>query len=83
MSGGKHFECILIYSALDIGVTEKKFFGSQDINLAPRHASEIVLLKSSLDSKRYAAVYDASSGYYNLSTPTVNLTLNSSYFSGQ
>ena len=58
MSGGKYFECILMYSALDIGVSRKKNFRSQDINLAPLCASEMVLLNSVFDYKRDAAVND-------------------------
>ena len=45
MSVGKYFECILIYYALDIGVSKNKYFMSQDMNIAPRHESEIMLLK--------------------------------------
>ena len=60
MSGGKYFECILMYYTLDIGVSKKKNFRSQDINLAPLRASEIVLLNSSFESKRDAADDDAS-----------------------
>ena len=60
MSAGKYFDCILIYSALDIGVSKKKYFRSQDINLAPLRASEMVLLNSSFDSKRDAAGDDSS-----------------------
>ena len=48
MSGGEYFECILIYSALDIGVSNKRYFRSKDINIAPLSASEIVLLNSFL-----------------------------------
>ena len=62
---------------------QEKYFISQGINLAPRRASEIVILKSSFYSKRDAAGDDASSGYSNLSPPTVNLTMNVSDFSGR
>ena len=82
MSGGKCFEWILIYSAVDIGVYKKKIFLSHDRNLAPMCASDIMLLNSSFDSKTDAARYDASSGYYNLSTHTINMTINGSDFSG-
>ena len=81
MSGEKYFECILIYSALDIGVSRKKTFRSQDINIAPCRASEIVPLKSSSDPKRDASEDDTSSGYSSLSPPTVSLTLYGSDFS--
>ena len=83
MSGGKYFECILIYSALDIGVSKNKYFRSQEINIEPHHASKIVLLKIIFDSKRDAAGDDASSGYYSLSPPTVILNLYGSYLSGR
>ena len=63
MSGGKHFECILIYSDLDIGVSKKKYFRSQDINLPPLHSYESVLLKISFYSITYATCDDTSSGY--------------------
>ena len=82
-SGGKYFQCILIYSALDIGVSKKKYFRSQGINLAPLPASEIVLLNSSFYSKIDAAGDDASSGYSSLSAPTVSMTIYGSNFSGQ
>ena len=55
MSGIKYFECILIYSDIDVGVSKKKYFRSQDINLAPLRASEIVLLNRILKSKRDGA----------------------------
>ena len=83
MSVGKYFECILIYYALGIGFSKKKYFRSQDINLSPRRASEIVLLNSNSDSQRDASGDDASSGYSSLSPPTVNLTLYGSDFSGR
>ena len=82
MSGGKYFEPILIHSALDIRVSKKNHSRSQDINLAPLRASEIVLLNSIFDSKRGDAGEDASSGYSSLSTPTGSLTLYGSDFSG-
>ena len=81
-SGGKYFECIIISFDLDILVSKKKSFRSQEINLAPRRSSEIVLLKSTFYSKRDAAGYDASSVYYNLYPPIVNINLNGSDFSG-
>ena len=62
---------------------KKTYFRSQDINPAPRRASEIVLLNSSFYSKRDAADDDASSGYSSLSPPTDNLNLYRSYFSGR
>ena len=55
MSGGKYIEYILIYSTLYIGVSREEYFRSQDINLAPRRVSVIVLLKAVFDSKRDAA----------------------------
>ena len=79
---GNCFECILIYSALDIVFSKKKYFRSQDINIAPRRASEIVLFKSSFYSKRDASGDDSSSGYSILSPLTINLTLYGSGFSG-
>ena len=75
ISNGKYFECILIYSALEIGVSKKTYFGSQNINLAPWRASEIFLLNSRFDSKRDAAGDDESSWYLSIYPPTVNLTL--------
>ena len=83
MSGGKYLEWIIIYFALDIGVSKKKTFISHDKNLAPLCASEIVLLNSSFYSNRDAAGDDTSHGYSNLSPPTVSLTLNGSDFSGR
>ena len=71
-----------MYSALDIGGFQETYFRSQDINLAPLCASEIVLLNISFDSERDAAADDAPSGYSSLSPPTVNLTLYGSGFSG-
>ena len=62
---------------------QEQFFLSHVINLAPRCASEIVLLKTSFDYKRDATGDDASSGYYNLSPPAVNLNLGGSDLSGQ
>ena len=59
MTGGKYFECIIIYSILDFGVSKKTYFRSQDINLAPRREYESVLLKSIFDSKIDAAGNDA------------------------
>ena len=76
MYGGKYFEWIIIYSALDIGVTKKKYFILHDKNIAPLCASEIVILNSSFDSKIYVDGDNISSVYYNLSSPTVNLNLN-------
>ena len=52
MSGGKHFKCILVYSALGIRVSKRKSFRLQDINLAPMRASDLVLLNRHSDSKR-------------------------------
>ena len=49
-----------MYSDLDMGVSKKKYFRSQDINLAPLRASEMVHSNISFDSKRDAAVDDAS-----------------------
>ena len=83
MSGGEYLECILIYSAPDIGVSKKKSFRSYDKNIAPLCASENVLLNSSFYFKIYAAGYDAYSGYSNLPPTTVNLTMNGSAFSGR
>ena len=59
MYGGKYFELILMYYTLGIEVSKKKYFRSQDINLAPLSASEIVLLNNSFYFKRYAAGDDA------------------------
>ena len=70
-------------SALDIGVSRKNNFRSQDINLAPLRASEIVLLNSSFYSKRDASGDDASSRYSIMSPPTVSLILYGSGFSGR
>ena len=81
MSGGKYFDCILIYSALDIGFSKKKYFRSQDINIAPCRESEIVILKRNFYSKRDADGDDASSGYSSLYPPTVSLTIYGSGFS--
>ena len=72
-----------MYSALDIGVSKKKYFRSQEIHLAPLRASEMVLLNSSFDSKRDDAGDDTSSGYSSLLQPTVNLTMYGSDFSGR
>ena len=83
ISGGKYFECIPMYSALDIWFSKKKYFSSQDINIAPLRASAMVLLISSFYSKRDAAGDDATSGYSSLSPPNVNLNLYGSDFSGQ
>ena len=83
MSGGKYFECILVYYAFDIGVSKKKYFRSQDINISPLHASKIVLLNNIIDSKRDAAGDDASSGCSSLSPPTVSMNLYGSDFSGR
>ena len=82
MSDVKYFECMLMYFAIDMRVSKKKYFRSQDINLAPLSASGMVLLNSSFDSKIYAAGDDKSSGYSILSPPTVSLTLYASGFSG-
>ena len=82
MSGGKYFEFILIYFVLDIGVSKKKCFRSQDINLPPLRASEIVLLNKSFESIRDDAGDDTSLGYSSLSSPTVSLTLYGFDFSG-
>ena len=62
---------------------QEEYFISQNINLAPQRASEIVLLKSSFDSKRDSAGDDASLGYSNLYPHTVNMTLNGYDFSGR
>ena len=75
MSGWKYFACTLMYSALEIGVSKKKSFSSQDINIAPLPTSEIVLLNRSFDSKRDAAGDDTSSGYSIMSPPTFNMNL--------
>ena len=83
MSSEKQLECILVYSALDIGASKKKYFRSHNIHFAPLCASEVVLLDIIFDSKRGAAGDNISSGHYNLSSPTVNLTLNGSGFIGQ
>ena len=80
MSGEKYFECILIYSALDIEVSKNQYFRSQEINIEPHHASKIVLLTIIFDSKRDAAGDDAPSEYSSLSPPTVSLTLYGSDF---
>ena len=52
-----------MYSDLDIEVSRKKYFRSQDINIAPLREYESVLLNGSFDSKRDSAGDDASSGY--------------------
>ena len=83
MSGKKCFECILIYSDLDIGFSKGKSFRSHDINLTRRRASEILQLKSSFYSKKDAYENDAYSRYPNLSPPTVNLNLNGYDFRGR
>ena len=83
MSGGKYFEWIIIYYAIDIGGSKKKSFRSLDRNIIPLCASKIVLLDSSAYSKRDASGDATSSGYSNLPSPTVNLTLNGSDFSGR
>ena len=59
MSVGGYFECILIYYALEIRVSKKKYFISQDINIAPRRVSKTMLLNSSFDYKRDASDLDA------------------------
>ena len=51
MSGENYLEWILIYSALDIGISRKKNFIPHDKNLAPLCASKIVLLNSSFIPK--------------------------------
>ena len=68
---------------LTLGFPKNKYFWSQDINLAPLRASEIVLLNSSFYSKRYSSGDDASSGYSILSPPIVSLTMYVSGFSGR
>ena len=83
MSDGKYFECILIYSGLEIVVSKKKYFKSQDINLASLRASKIVLLKSVFYPKRYTAGNYESSRYSFWSPSTDSLTLYGSDFSGQ
>ena len=82
MSGGKYFQCIHIYSALDIVVSKKKSFRSQEINLSPRRASEIVPLKSSFYPKGDASGNDTSYGYSSLSPPTMNIIIDGSDFIG-
>ena len=72
-----------MYSTIDIGVSRKRSFRSQDINLIPLCASEMVLLNSSFDSKIDAAGDDASLGYSSLSPPTINLNLYGSDFRGR
>ena len=72
-----------MYSALDMGVSKKKYLRSQVINLVPLHASEMVLLNSSFDFKRDSAGDDASSGYSSMLPPTVNLTRYGFDFSGR
>ena len=52
-----------MYSDLDIEVSRKKYFRSQDINIAPLREYKSVLLNGSFDSKRDSAGDDASSGY--------------------
>ena len=83
MSGGKYFECILVYSAIDMWVSRKKYFRSQEINLPTMRASEMVVLNSNFESKRDAAGDNASSWYSSLSPRTVNLVRNGSDFSGR
>ena len=83
MSVGIYFECILIYSAIDIRVPKKKYFISHDINIAPRRAYEIVLLNISFYPKRDVAWDDESSGYSSLSPPNVIMNLYGSDFSGR
>ena len=70
-----------MYYALDMEVSKRKYFRSQDINLAPLRASEMVILNISFDSKRNAAGDDASSGYSSILPPTVNLNRCGSDFS--
>ena len=72
-----------MYSALGIGVSKKTNFRSQEINLAPLRAYEMVLLNSSFYSKRDAVGDDESSGYLILPSPTVNLNMYGSDFSGR
>ena len=83
MYGEKYSECILIYSYLDIGFYKEQSFRSQDINLAPWRASEILIMNSSFYSKGGASGDNASSGYSSLSPPTANMTLYGSDFSGR
>ena len=71
------------YSAFDIVVSKKKYFRSQDINLAPLSASEMVLINISFYFKRDAAGDDPSSGYSIPSPPTANLNLYGSDFIGR
>ena len=73
---------ILSYTLLLTLEFARIYFRSQDINIAPCRASEIVLFKSTFDSKRDAPGNDASSGCFSLYTPTVSLTRYVSYFSG-
>ena len=56
ISGEKYYECILLYSVLDSVVSKKQYFSSQDINLAPLRASEILLLNSSFTPKEMPLV---------------------------
>ena len=82
MSGGKYFEWILRSSDLNIGVSKKKYFLSNDRNLAPLCASEISLLNSVFGYNKDAAGNAKLYEYFNLLPPNFNLTLNSSDFSG-
>ena len=68
---------------LILGFPIKRYFRSQDINIAPLSASEILILNRIFYSKRDASGDDASSGYSSLSPPTVSLTLYGSGFSGR
>ena len=72
-----------MYSALDMEVSKKKSFRSQDINIAPLRVSEMVILNSGFYSKKDAAGDGASSGYSSLLPPTVNLNQYGSDFSGR
>ena len=55
MSSKKYFECKHMYSGSSIGVARKKSFKSVAKRQAPLSASEMVLLRISLASRRVAA----------------------------
>ena len=71
-----------MYSDVKIGVSRKEYFRSQDNNIAPLRASEIVILNNSFYFRRDSAGDDESSGYSSLSPSTVFMNLYGSYFSG-
>ena len=83
MYSGKYFECILVYSALDNGVSRKNSFISQDTNLALRSTHEIMILKNIFHSKIDDAGDDKYYEYYNMSASNVNMNLNSYDFTAQ